>query len=155
MKRIEILSLLIAGLFLLMNCKKDSSPDPDPVIYHPTPYELIIPPGFPYMVIPDDNPATLEGIQLGRMLYYDPIIDIGNERACGQCHVQETSFSSDINSLPHINLAWMNAYLWNGKVEGVLENIMLFEVEHFFQFPKDIETTDFQCLLIILACYSP
>lgn len=114
-----------------MNCKKESSPDPP--IYNPTPYELIIPPGFPYMIIPEENPATVEGIQLGRMLYYDSIIDKGNERACGQCHVHQASFTSGDNVLPHVNLAWNNAYLWNGKVEGVLENIMLFEVEQFFE----------------------
>lgn len=67
------------------------------------------------------------------MLYYDSIIDKGNERACGQCHVYHASFTSGDNVLPHVNLAWNNAYLWNGKVEGVLENIMLFEVEQFFE----------------------
>lgn len=109
-----------------------SCSDSKQVVYTPTPYELVIPPGFPYMVIPEDNPATVEGIQLGRMLYYDSIIDKGNERACAQCHIQELSFTSDGDVLPHINLAWNNAYLWNGEVKGVLENVMLFEVEHFF-----------------------
>ncbi len=120
-------------MLMTINCKKDSSPGSKHVSYNPTPHEIIIPAGFPYMIIPEDNPATVEGIQLGRMLYYDSIIDKGNERACGQCHVQENSFTTEVNCLAHINLAWMNSYLWNGKVEGVLENIMLFEVEEFFE----------------------
>jgi len=116
-----------------MNFTKESSPGPDAEIHQPTPYELIVPPGFPYMVIPDDNPATVEGIQLGRMLYYDPIIDKENKRACADCHLQETSFSCIDNCLPHVNLAWNNTFLWNGKVRGVLEDVMLFEVEEFFK----------------------
>jgi len=67
------------------------------------------------------------------MLYYDSIIDFGNDRACATCHVQENSFTSVENCLPHLNLAWNNAFLWNGKIEGTLEEIMLFEVEDFFQ----------------------
>ncbi len=101
--------------------------------YTPTPNEIAIPPGFPYMIIPEDNPTTVEGIQLGRMLYYDSIIDNGNKRSCGGCHVQQNSFTAKENVLPHINLAWNNAYLWKGEVRGVLENIMLFEVEKFFK----------------------
>lgn len=132
-KKYLLFLLLPAVILLTVNCNKESSPSPKQVIYNPTPYEIIIPAGFPYMIIPEDNPATIEGVQLGRMLYYDSIIDKGNERACGQCHVQENSFTSDDNVLPHVNLAWMKAYLWNGKVEGVLENIMLFEVEQFFE----------------------
>lgn len=133
MKRCStIFSFLVVGLFImiwmLLSCNNSKQQ-----IYTPTPYELTIPPGFPYMVIPEDNPTTVEGIQLGRMLYYDSIIDKGNERSCGKCHVQQTSFTAEENCLPHINLAWNNAYLWKGEVRGVLENSMLFEVEHFFE----------------------
>lgn len=131
MKKTHFILCLLPFICLATSCTKEKAPAP--VIYDPTPFEFVIPKGFPSLRIPDDNPATIEGIALGRMLYYDPIIDKTNERACGLCHVQISSFSSDTNSLPHINLAWMNAFLWNGKVEGVLEDIMLFEVEHFFQ----------------------
>ncbi len=133
MKKYLLVLLLPAVMLLIVSCEKGSSTEPGPVNNGPTPFEIIIPAGFPYMIIPQDNPATVEGIQLGRMLYYDSIIDRGNERACGQCHVQNNSFTSESNCMPHINLAWMNSYLWNGEVEGVLENIMLFEVEQFFE----------------------
>ena len=123
--------VLLVSLLVLVSCSKESAPDP--VIYNPTPYELIIPPGFPYMVLDQNNPATVEGLQLGRMLYYDTIIDKGQERSCAQCHIQKTSFTGGDNSLSHINLAWNKSFLWNGEVEGLLEDIMLFEVEQFFQ----------------------
>jgi cytochrome c peroxidase len=37
----------------------------------PTPYTLTIPPNFPPMPIPADNPLTVEGVQLGRHLFYE------------------------------------------------------------------------------------
>lgn len=60
MKIYLVVSLFLAAIPFLMNCKKESSPEQ--MIYNPTPHELIIPPGFPYMIIPDENPATIEGI---------------------------------------------------------------------------------------------
>ncbi|MFK5855939.1 MAG: cytochrome c peroxidase, partial [Bacteroidota bacterium] len=33
----------------------------------------------------------------------------------------------------HLNLGWNGVYLWDGKVEGTLEDVMLFEVKDFFQ----------------------
>lgn len=131
MKDIRRFIILIFLTLFCADCNKDNSLDEVP--YNPTPYILEIPPGFPYMRIPSDNPATVEGIQLGRKLFYDPAIDIGDKRACGQCHKLNNSFSSDTNSLPLINMTWNIEFLWKGKVEGYLEDIMLFEVEEFFQ----------------------
>ena len=58
----------------------------------PTPVELEAPPGFPPMVVPDENPTTLEGIALGRRLYYDRRLSRDGTRACADCHHQERSF---------------------------------------------------------------
>jgi cytochrome c peroxidase len=102
--------------------------------FRPTFLNLPIPRGFPYMNLARDNPTTREGVQLGRMLFFDPIIDSGYKRTCGSCHIPAESFSSSKeNSLPHINLVWNYTFLWNGKVDGSLENIMVFEVDSFFK----------------------
>ncbi len=42
--------------------------------YAPSSYTVIPPEGFPAMEHPDDNPITVEGIELGRHLFYDPIL---------------------------------------------------------------------------------
>ncbi|NOY51808.1 MAG: c-type cytochrome [Chlorobi bacterium] len=127
-------SLFIIVLIVLLSqgCKKTATTN-DP-IYKPTPYDLQKPEGFPDLFIDSDNPMTVEGVKLGRMLYYDSIIDKDHSRACAGCHSQEESFTlSSVNSLAHINLGWNGVYLWNGKIEGRLEDIMLFEVEEFFE----------------------
>ena len=98
----------------------------------PTPYILELPAGFPEPLIPEDNPMTKEGVALGRMLYYDSLIHPNQTAACATCHLQNKSFTSTGDVLPHINLAWSNNFLWNGAKTGILEDAMIFEVEEFF-----------------------
>jgi cytochrome c peroxidase len=132
MRRFRVLFVIITVIFSLAYCTKRTTQVG--VLYHPVPYKLKIPQGFPYMGLASDNPETVEGIQLGRMLFYDPIIDKESERACGNCHTPKASFSlQKENSLPQVNLVWNNTFLWNGKVEGLLEQIMIFEVDSFFK----------------------
>ena len=137
--------LLIAWLvvFLLVmfgSCKKEEIIDP---VSDPTAYELELPSYFPKMIIPEENPLTNEGVLLGRHLYYDPVLSEGGPMdgfSCSACHQQQTSFSKSGAGnavLPHVNLAWNRNFLWNGKVSGRLEDIMLFEVEQFFQTDLD------------------
>ena len=114
--------------FTVLSCNKD---DGKPV-HDPQPFTIEHSEQFPDLVIPDDNKPTVEAIALGRMLYYDPIIDKDQSRSCGECHQQAYSFSSDVAVLPHMNLGWYTNFLWEGKVMGSLEDVMLFEVEDFF-----------------------
>jgi cytochrome c peroxidase len=86
------------------------------------------------MNLSQENPLTHHGIALGRVLFFDPMLDRDNGRTCAGCHIANESFSSQQeNSLPLINLVWNYAYLWNGKVDGTLEDVMEFEVKRFFR----------------------
>lgn len=125
---------LVIIITIVAACKKEvaDSEVPLPQGEGLTPYHLFSPSYFPQLIIPADNPLTVEGIALGRKLYYDTIISNDN-RACANCHLQEYAFSSPIpNSMPHLNLAWNNKFLWNGLIEGQLEDAMAFEVNVFF-----------------------
>lgn len=100
-----------------------------------TPYEIAIPKGFPKMPIPEGNRPFAERIALGRKLYYDPILS-NNGLSCSSCHFQKLGFT--INSqqgmpvLHHANLGWKDKFMWDGRKQGSLEDVMLFEVEDFF-----------------------
>ena len=133
-----ILSFLFLSLILLSGCTNTVE---DPT-YVPTAYSLQIPQGFPAMTIPENNPLTEEGVALGRMLYYDNKLDKDGNRACATCHLQSKSFTSGPDVLPHINLGWSNNYLWNNKISGTVEDIMRFEVEHFFETNVDVLNSD-------------
>lgn len=41
---------------------------------------------FPEVVAPADNPLTDAKVELGRLLFYDPILSSDRELACGTCH---------------------------------------------------------------------
>ena len=110
--------------------------------YHPTPYIIAIPNHFPLQLnIPADNPMTVEGVTLGRYLFYDGRIsgrsDPDSMMSCATCHLQEHSFECGLDHpkftgghpfgvtgiptphymLPMINLVWSGSgYLWNGFV---------------------------------------
>ena len=59
----------------------------------PTAYQLAIPAGLPAMPIPPNNPLTVEGVALGRKLFYDPILSGDNSMACADCHLQKDAFT--------------------------------------------------------------
>lgn len=121
-------------LFILFtSCKKDNETTQPSGGNGLTPYTVNYPHYFPTLNIPSDNPLTLEGVQLGRNLYYDTILS-NDGRSCSSCHNQSASFTTyTSNALAHVNLGWGTNFLWNGKVSGSVEDIMYFEVHDFFQ----------------------
>jgi cytochrome c peroxidase len=76
------------------------------------------------------NPLTEEGFELGRKLFYDPILSRDNTISCSSCHLQATGFTHvdhDLshgidgkigtrNSLALMNLAWSKDLMWDGGV---------------------------------------
>ncbi|NQV52204.1 MAG: cytochrome-c peroxidase [Flavobacteriales bacterium] len=131
-----------AALVILMACNKGDDPiqpNPDPN-WNPTYVSIDQPNWFPAMPAPDLNPTSLEGIALGRRLYYDAALHPEGSFSCSSCHVQSEGFTSNPGGtavVSHVNLGWYDAFLWNGKIEGGLENIMYFEVNDFFQTDVD------------------
>ncbi|MBI2272048.1 MAG: cytochrome-c peroxidase [Bacteroidetes bacterium] len=119
--------VIIAFIIIVFSCRRDAD-----IVCTATPYTLTIPKRFPQPVIPADNPLTVEGIRLGRMLYYDPILS-SNGLSCSTCHKNERSYSTPffttktgqkISVPPHINLAWNTDYNWNGS-EPTLDRLCL------------------------------
>lgn len=135
--------VLISGIAA---CKKDAPENPDENPYVPTPYALHVPVGFPQPVIPGFNPTTVEGVRLGRMLFYDPILST-NGRSCSSCHKQATSFTSgtftspegySISLPPLINLAWNPDWEWKGSA-AVLDHVPLADFGPVF-FNSDMDS---------------
>ncbi|MCB2220268.1 MAG: cytochrome-c peroxidase [Bacteroidetes bacterium] len=134
---------IIIFLIALAACTRNDEPELTPV-HQATPYTFEIPPGFPTMLnIPEDNPLTLEGIELGRYLFYDTRLagraDEGKFMTCASCHIQENGFvigmprphpygldgdSTHHAMLPLINLVWNpGTYGWNGSVPSIEEDV--------------------------------
>jgi cytochrome c peroxidase len=102
--------------------------------YEPTAQPLDIPELFldniVAPIIPSDNPQTIEGVALGKRLFFDRILSSDGTKACASCHSPQTAFSDnsatsigvdDIagnrNSMPLFNLAWnySERFAWDGK----------------------------------------
>lgn len=110
-----------------ISCSKDHNDSPD--IYTPTPYPLQIPPGFPQPLLNPDNPLTVEGVTLGRHLFYEKKLSRDNTMSCASCHKQEFSFSDtpnrlskgvdglegNFNAMHIVNMAWLENFFWDGR----------------------------------------
>lgn len=159
MYRLIIYCLII--ICSLYSCKKiEGCTDPAAENYNPkatkhdysciyefeggTPYELETPELFSqYLIpahIPKNNPTTIEGVQLGRKLFYDPILSGNNTQSCASCHNQTSGFSDNgnqfstgidgfqgsRNSMPIFNLAWNydTNFFWGGRSKGLEEQAL-------------------------------
>lgn len=60
------------------------------------PYQQNIPSWFPKMEIPAENQLTQARIDLGRKLFYEPLLSSDSTISCGSCHQQEKAFSDGI-----------------------------------------------------------
>jgi len=120
----RLIYLFLSTLLLTcsVSCKKDKTEPIDTSVpeYNPTPYNLENPfVNFPDIEEPAFNPTTVEGVQLGRKLYYDNILSM-NGLSCSSCHLQSLSFTNPNTSpngmkiLPHINLGWNTSFGWEG-----------------------------------------
>ncbi|MBS3913030.1 MAG: cytochrome-c peroxidase [Bacteroidetes bacterium] len=116
-------------LMVFVTCKKNTQEN-----YSTTPYNLEVPTGFPSPYLSSENPLTVEGIALGKKLFYDSILS-SNGRSCNTCHLQEKSFMRDnaelkldpafYNNIPAlINQAWNKEYGWTG-VETNLDHVAI------------------------------
>lgn len=72
-------------------------------------------------------------VQLGRKLFYDPILSRDNTISCSSCHLSNQAFShagnhlskgiengiGDRNSPAIFNLAWQKTFMWDGSVVNI------------------------------------
>ena len=140
MKKVAIYLLLVAGIY---SCKDVVNEVPD-TPFNTTPYTLNYPTNIlPPARVPSDNPLTKEGVQLGRMLFYDPIISADSTQSCASCHNQadaftdnQLAFSTGIrgtlgkrNSMPILNLMWhLDGFFWDGRSD-ILRHLALVPIE--------------------------
>lgn len=143
MNRVFIITGLVFYI-LITACQRNPELELVP-IHKPTPYNIIIPTGFPTQLnIPKNNPMTIEGIELGRYLFYDTRLagraSEGKYMSCSSCHIQENSFiigaprphpfgldgtATHHAMLPLINLVWNPGnFGWNGSIQSIEEDVL-------------------------------
>ena len=131
-----ILGFLLALLALAVSCKKSSTdtPEPKPSDNTPTPLQWTKPSYFPDPVYDlSKNPLTVEGVELGKFLFYDGILSRTDNIGCGTCHQQQAAFTHHGHDLSHgvddkigtrnapsvQNMAWNASFFWDGGVHDM------------------------------------
>jgi len=102
-------------------------------------FELIVPDHFPDpdLYIPPDNPLTQEKVDLGKMLFFDPILSSDSSISCSSCHLPSLAFSDPrkvslgVNSRPGrrqapalINQLYNQSFFWHGSVESLERQVL-------------------------------
>ena len=78
--------------------------------------------------LPYDNPLTVEGVALGRRLFYEKALSADGSLSCASCHVQQFAFSDpsvrsrgmggtlgERNALAIQNVAWDHFFFWDAR----------------------------------------
>lgn len=147
-----IIVLFILGI---VACTQTEHVDPNKpskdlshIPYVPTDYTVLPPQGFPPMEHPADNPITVEGIKLGRHLFYDPILSRDSTISCSSCHQMNKAFTDgraksigiegrttlrSSMSLINIGYSWVSNrqhnFMWDGRFQSLEEQIIKGPVE--------------------------
>jgi cytochrome c peroxidase len=125
---VKYTSCFLLGSSIFVACKKDDEPKDEVPTEENGAYALDY--GiFPAPNIPADNPLTVEGVKLGRMLFYDNLLSGNNSMSCASCHKQENAFSDTSRfstgidgiqgqrqAMSVFNLLWnTNGFFWDGR----------------------------------------
>ncbi len=99
---------------------------------------LVIPLGLDlYMPVPEENPLTVDKIELGRRLFNDRRLSRDGSIACASCHDAARAFSDERpiaigvfgrkgrrNAPALINRGYGRAFFWDGRVRTLEEQVL-------------------------------
>lgn len=125
---------IVIVMLVLQACRKDPALDTDPIgrtlIELNIPHWAITPGHAP--ILPADEPLTVEGVALGRQLFYEKALSDDYSLSCGSCHLQDHAFSDPRqfsigtdgslglrNSMPIINAVWDEIFFWDGRASSL------------------------------------
>lgn len=94
MLRITLYSILIAAIIFTSCEDYDLKKGEMPLGYNPPEF------GMPVYNF-EGNPLTEDGFELGRALFYDPILSIDSSISCANCHQQAVAFAHADHDLSH------------------------------------------------------
>jgi cytochrome c peroxidase len=113
---------------------QDSIPNPNDSNFNPP---TLLKPNVPFYLKsiynePADNPNTLEGVALGKILFFDKRLSADNTISCSTCHRPEKAFTDGIplavgiqnkigkrNTPGLFNLAIQKKFFWDGRVNSL------------------------------------
>lgn len=125
----------------------------------PTPYSWNLPHNVPPPVVPNDNPMTIESVELGKALFFDTALSANQTTACSSCHDPSLAFaeankvsvgangdSLNRNALALVNVAYNATFTWaHNGLATIEEQIM---IPLFNEHPVEMGVTDNEALIL-------
>jgi cytochrome c peroxidase len=128
-------------LIVVISCQSDDekkTDDPNPAVFDDTPYAFNSQ-GLPTPTLPEDNTLTVEGVKLGKMLFFEPMLSKNGVQSCGSCHNQNNGFSDTARfsvgvegltgtrqAMSVFNMAWhSNDFFWDGRANLLRDQALL------------------------------
>jgi cytochrome c peroxidase len=121
--------LYILILFVCASCRKHENT---------TPYIFPDIVGFRKVPQNQNNPVTVEGVALGKRLFFDSILSKDFTLSCASCHLPSHGFADDSrfsmgvdgaigsrNAMTLVNLAWYEAFFWDGRSKTLQEQALI------------------------------
>jgi len=121
--------LIISFLWIAVACQKTGIQEVSPT--DPVPVPFTVPAGWPAPLYNfTGNPLTMQGIELGRKLFYDGRLSKDGNFPCASCHQQVAAFATFDHDLSHgfnnqfttrnapalQNLAWQSTFHHDGGI---------------------------------------
>jgi cytochrome c peroxidase len=123
-------SLYLLLVLLFFSCKKEAA------------FQLVLPNHFTAPLIPTDNKLSQSRIDLGRMLFFDPLLSRDSTVSCASCHLPNYAFSDTValskgvkdqfgqrNSPSLLNIAYAPKLFRDGGV-NTLEHQVISPIEN-------------------------
>jgi cytochrome c peroxidase len=122
-----IVFLWIGSAAVFVSCKEAKEPLLPNALY----YVFNAPAHFPTPVYDfKNNPISKEGFEVGRLLFYDPVLSRDSTVSCASCHQQFVAFAHSGHAKSHgidnqvtlrnspglFNMAWQKDFFWDGGV---------------------------------------
>ena len=129
-KRIYIIVLLSISLFICLSFIQNTTQG----------ISFFVPKGWPKPVYSfKNNRLTAEKFELGKKLFYDPVLSKDSTISCESCHLSYTAFSHPDHKVSHgilglagtrnapslVNMAWAPVLMWDGKSVSLEEQATL------------------------------
>jgi cytochrome c peroxidase len=126
----RLLIVIGLGLFLPPDQALRAADGSAPASPRGTPYILKVPFGLDEVdaYIPKDNPLTVEKVELGTLLFFDPRLSADNTVSCASCHIPQLAWTdgqqvsigihrqlATRNGMTIVNRIYSKAQLWHGR----------------------------------------
>lgn len=124
---------LVLSLLAVPAClggQEGRSPPPD--LPGPPPLGLDL-----YLPVPAENPLTPEKVELGRRLFFDPLLSADRSLRCASCHLPDRAFADTVAVSPGVynrrghrntpsllNAGYEEAFFWDGRTRSLEEQVV-------------------------------